>query len=187
MTTHNLFPVELHATWLATDSSNVRDPIRDWLLDPTSLTARLKKHCQHFEVKVLGQQVITCGAKEANDDIKINEQVLVREVILYCDDQPQVFARSLLPLSSLTGQQQQLANIGNKSLGQLLFNQADLSRKKFEIARFDHNSSVAKLAKKLQLPEQDILWGRRSVFIIENKPLMVAEVFLPNAFAYDYL
>jgi chorismate--pyruvate lyase len=31
----------------------------------------------------------------------------------------------------------------------------------------------------------DELWGRRSVFIVENKPLMVAEVFLPQAFAYQ--
>jgi len=37
------------------------------------------------------------------------------------------------------------------------------------------------------LPSQTELWGRRSTFMLHGKPLMVAEIFLPNAFAYQSL
>jgi chorismate--pyruvate lyase len=90
-----------------------------------------------------------------------------------------------LPLSSLTGAEQALANLGTQSLGQVLFNNPSLQRETIEIASFDLNSSVAKLAQQLNLANQEELWGRRSVFVLENKPLMVAEVFLPDAIAYQ--
>ncbi|MFB0999733.1 MAG: chorismate lyase, partial [Colwellia sp.] len=43
----------------------------------------------------------------------------------------------------------------------------------------------SKLALQLELPPRKELWGRRSTFMLHDKPLMVAEVFLPNAFAYQ--
>tara|TARA_R110000744_G_scaffold207807_1_gene326495 strand:+ start:639 stop:1205 length:567 start_codon:yes stop_codon:yes gene_type:complete len=185
-TEHSLFPVQMTANWQAPATFTLADNLRDWLLDPSSLTARLKCHCQHFRVQVLGQKIAACSAVEANDDIITGEQVLVREVLLYCDEVPQVFARSLLPLHALTGDQQQLAHLGTQSLGQVLFNHPDLVRKKIEVAAFDQHSSVAALANHLSLKtSQQALWGRRSVFVLNAKPLMVAEVFLPGAVAYQ--
>lgn len=183
---HSLFPVQMLANWQSPDTDILSEHLRGWLLDPSSLTARLKAHCQDFRVEVLGQEIIACDAAEANDDIHVGAQVLVREVLLYCDDIPQVFARSLLPLSSLTGEQQQLAHLGTQSLGQVLFNHPDLLRKKIEISAFNAQSSVANLVNYLAIPSnQQPLWGRRSVFVLNTKPLMVAEVFLPGAIAYQ--
>lgn len=185
-TKHSLFPVQLSANWQSPETYNLADNLRDWLLDPSSLTARLKSHCQHFRVEVLGQSIQACDSTEANDDVAVGEQVLVREVLLYCDDIPQVFARSLLPLRSLTGEQQQLADLGTQSLGQVLFNHPDLQRKNIEVASFNEQSSVVKLSNYFTLQTtQKPLWGRRSVFILDAKPLMVAEVFLPGAIAYQ--
>lgn len=183
-TEHPLFPVRMNATWCAPEEQMLDAGIQQWLLDPGSLTARLKQHSQTFRVELLGQQVQTCEAIEANEDIAIGEQVLVREVLLYCDDIPQVFARSLLPLTSLTGEQQALAHLGTKSLGQVLFNHPQLQRKKIEIAAFDITSSVATLATVLALAPNYPMWGRRSTFVLDNKPLIVAEVFLPGSVAY---
>jgi len=181
---HPLFPIQMHANWRSVNDCKIDDYLKDWLLDPSSLTARLKKHCQHFRIEVLGQKIEACSFAEANEYIQAGEQVLVREVLLFCDDKPQVFARSLLPLRSLTGEEKQLAELGNQSLGQVLFNNPKLQRKGIEISSFELSSSVAKLANHCQLPARETLWGRRSVFILADKPLMVAEVFLPKAKAY---
>ena len=182
---HPLFPVQMHANWQKPSSFVINDYLQDWLLDPSSLTARLKKHCQQFRVEVLGQKIETCSQAEANADIRPDEEVLVREVVLFCDEQPQVFARSLLPLSSLTGDEKKLAELGTQSLGQVLFNHPNLIRKNIELSTFDSTSSISGLVKHCRLPERETLWGRRSVFILDNKPLMVAEVFLPQAQAYS--
>ena len=182
---HSLFPVQMPTIWQAPNTVKISDKLRDWLLEPASLTAKLKRHSEQFRVEVLGQKVEVCRAVEANEDILAGEQVLVREVLLYCDDVPQVFARSLLPLKSLTGEEQQLAHLGTQSLGQVLFNHPDLLRKKIEVAAFDQQSTVAKMAEYLSLKVTQPMWGRRSVFMLNAKPLMVAEVFLPGAFAYQ--
>jgi chorismate--pyruvate lyase len=195
------FPITLTGQWQSPKAlgfSSLPTPLKAWLLDEGSLTARLKNHCGNFQVKVIGEQQQSCSAAESCDLIKVGEPVLVREVILYCDDVPQVFARSLLPLASLTGAEQILANLGEQPLGQVLFNNPSLQRLRLELSSFDKESSVVALAAKLAaqhasnsslvkastIPKQE-LWGRRSIFMLENKPLMVAEVFLPDAFAYQ--
>ena len=185
MNLQSLFPVTLSSHWQNAQCFALPEYLLSWLLDPNSLTARLKEHCQQFRVELLGQQVEPCQANEAFAGITAGEKVLVREVLLYCAEKPQVFARSLLPLSSLTGAEQALANLGTQSLGQVLFNNPSLERQAIEVAEFDAKSTVAKLTNDLQLPLEHELWGRRSIFVLENKPLMVAEVFLPGAFAYQ--
>jgi len=180
-----LFPVTMSGKWLLPQKDQFSTHLGDWLLDKSSLTARLKQYCQHFRVELLGQRIESCHESEAHGCIVAGEKVLVREVLLYCNDQPQVFARSLLPLSSLTGAEQQLANLGTQSLGQIIFNNPSLIRESIEVSVFDKESVVAKLAKSLRMTVQYPLWGRRSIFMLEHKPFMVAEVFLPNAFAYQ--
>jgi chorismate--pyruvate lyase len=182
---HSLFPVKMYANWQAANCCDVNEHLQDWLLDPSSLTARLKRHSENFRVQLLGQKIENCCANEANEDILVGQQVLVREVVLFCDEQPQVFARSLLPLSSLTGDEKKLAKLGSQSLGQVLFNNPKLQRKRIEVSSFDSSSSIFSLVKYFQLPSRQMLWGRRSVFVLDDKPLMVAEVFLPNAHAYQ--
>lgn len=183
------FPVTLAATWLEQAPSGLSLHLSDWLYDASSLTARLKKHATHFSVEVIGQRVEVCSADEAIGAVKAGEEVLVREVLLYCDGHAQVFARSLLPLSSLTGEQQQLAQLGNQPLGQVLFNHPDLVRHSQQVAKFGADTNVVKLAKQIQgstrSTSQTELWGRRSMFMVADKPILVAEVFLPGAFAYS--
>lgn len=178
------FPVGLECQWHTKAPDSLSPQLSDWLFDANSLTARLKRRCGTFTVNVLGQHVEPCSAAEATPEIIAGQAVLVREVLLYCDEQPQIFARSLLPLNSLTGEQEKLANLGEQPLGQVLFNNPSLQRQQFEIAHFDSNSSVAVLCQYLNLPCNQRLWGRRSLFSIESKPVLVAEVFLPNAYAY---
>lgn len=190
MNLQSLFPVTLSSDWLDAKGINLPENLKGWLLDPNSLTARLKSHCQQFRVELLGQHIEPCQENEAVSLIPAGEQVLVREVLLFCDDKPHVFARSLLPLSSLTGDEQALANLGTQSLGQVLFNNPSLKRQAIEVALFDKNSAVAKMTAQLanssiSATGDDNLWGRRSIFVLEGKPLMVAEVFLPGTFAYQ--
>jgi chorismate--pyruvate lyase len=185
-TEHPHFPIGLTTHWQNPGMINLSAEFSKWLLDPGSLTARLKENRQDFQVRLLGQQVVPCAADEATEGIPANTQVLAREVLLYCDGSPYVFARSLLPLATLAGEQQKLAQLGEQPLGQVLFNDPSLQREKFEVGRFAADSGVYALARSLyQQSMPDELLGRRSQFFIDGKPLMVAEVFLPDAQLYE--
>ncbi|MBU2872158.1 chorismate lyase [Colwellia sp. E2M01] len=191
------FPVTLSGQWQVPNHTNLSQcsaMLKDWLLDESSLTARLKSHSSNFHVKVIGEAQQLCSTEDACALINVGEPVLVREVLLYCDNVPQVFARSVLPLTSLTGKEVVLGHLGAQPLGQVLFNNPSLQRQGLEVSAFTVGSSIAMLANALleqgnvtynTVDSERKLWGRRSIFILENKPLMVAEVFLPNAFAYQ--
>lgn len=178
------FPIGLDVNWVSAKQAPNTKILSDWLLDPTSLTARLKQSCVDFKVHLIGQRIEPCSIYEASSEIPVGTEVLIREVLLYCDDVPHVFARSVLPLTSLTGEQKQLANLGEQPLGQVLFNNPKLHREIVEVAEIQPSLRVCELAGLLNLQVSHNLWGRRSVFTIEGKPLIVAEVFLPSARAY---
>lgn len=155
---------------------------RDWLLDDSSLTAKLKRHSQHFQVQLLGQQPAPMLADEARW-LGNPQAVTVREVILHCDKQPWVFARSVFPQQALQAAQLNLTELGNRPLGEHLFSQPDLQRSEIEISAFPSSSRVGQLHQQLGFPAQT-LWGRRSCFSAAGQQILVAEVFIGAAPLY---
>ena len=103
----------------------------------------------------------------------------VRQVQLLCEGTPWVFARTVVPVSTLSGAQRQLARLGNRPLGAFLFADPGMQRGPVELARICKGQAMfseASLGLK-QKPAE--VWGRRSVFRVGGKPLLVAELFLP--------
>jgi chorismate--pyruvate lyase len=148
-----------------------------WLSDRGSLTSSLVKASgNRFSVKVLSQREDVPLATEAQAlNITVQTPVLVRQVILYGDHIPWVFARSIMPLTTLTGRVAELRNLDNQPLGARLFSDSSMSRETVEVAYFN--------AQELAVPigvsnSNAMLWGRRSVFRLDQKPLLVSEIFL---------
>lgn len=158
--------------------------LRSWLLDHGSLTERLITASDgQFRVEVLNQRWELPRLSEANAlGIPCRRLALVREVLLYGGDQPWVYARSILPMSTLTGRLHALRKLDNRPLGALLFNDPSMQRSPMEIACLTpNNTTVPAALGNFTTP----MWGRRSVFRLDNKPLLVSEVFLPGFPAYD--
>lgn len=154
-----------------------------WLLDEGSLTARLIEHSEgRFSVKVLfqgwgpahpsEQKLLQCSGRT---------RVLVREVILMGAGAPWVFARSLVPCTSLNGRLKALKHLNDRPLGALLFQDPGMQRGPIEVACINHAHSYIHSA--VELAEDFSLWGRRSLFYMDQNPLLVSEVFLPDFLA----
>jgi chorismate--pyruvate lyase len=150
--------------------------LRSWLLDDRSLTAKLQQLSGgDFRVEVLRQRVARPALSERRSlGLGLRQLALVREVVLYGRGQPWVFARSILPLSSLTGSLRRLRRLDNRPLGAFLFSQPGLHRGAIEVAALSRHHRY--LPRRLCTGEP--LWGRRSVFFLQGKPLLVSEVFL---------
>ena len=151
--------------------------IRPWLCDGGSLTQRLIKASNgDFAVKVLLQQWLRPRLSEARLlNMPHREWAIVREVTLLCRGEPWVFARSVIPASSLQGHLRRLRNFDNTSLGAMLFSDPSMRRAPFQLASIYGNSP--QIPKQLQ--QDHLLWGRRSRFELRGKPIMVSEIFLP--------
>lgn len=140
---------------------------RSWLFDTGSLTARLKALMPgQFRVQVLKQYYATPTRIEQSE-MRLGQQqkVWVREVILLLANQPVVYARTAIPLHTLTGNEKRLQHLGNRSLGGYLFRQPHLQRGKLKVSHCPSNPL-------------DLIWARRSVFYLGSKPLMVSEAFV---------
>jgi len=156
--------------------------IASWLFDVASLTQRLRQVCQgRFQVRVISQQRV----RPLRDErvalrMRDHEHALVRMVYLLCDGQPWVFARTVIPLRTLSGAQRRLACLGSKPLGEMLFADRSMRRSEVEVARLVPGGKLFGLIATADLAQQPPpIWGRRSVFYLQDKPLLVSEIFLP--------
>ncbi len=153
-----------------------------WLSDEGSLTARLKQRCPDaFSVRVLDETWQRPDPSEARLlGIPLTQKVLLRQVHLLCGEELCVYARSVIPLTTLQGRHRRLQHLGDKPLGEYLFAQPHLKRARIEWSRLTPESTLYRRA----LPEggEQPVWGRRSLFLIDRKPLLVAEFFLPVLF-----
>jgi len=159
-------------------STHVPHNWRHWLLDRGSLTERLLvKSRGQLRVQLLKQQLERPRLSECRDlALPGRRLALVREVILHGNHRPWVYARSILPLSTLTGRLRSLRRLDNRPLGQLLFNDPTMVRGPFQIACLTPgNCEFPPEAGPVNQP----LWGRRSIFRLDQKPVLVSEIFLP--------
>jgi chorismate--pyruvate lyase len=105
---------------------------------------------------------------------------VIRQVLLMCGRQPWVFARTVIPVSSLRGKLQQLAALGTRPLGEVLFADPGMRRGMVELAEILPGQAVFAAATAHTRHQPVSIWGRRSVFWLSDKPLLVSEVFLPD-------
>ncbi len=145
---------------------------KQWLLEKGSLSHLLACCCDEFNVELISNDFIQEG--DLNDD-EINllseEICLLRKVILTGDGQPWIFGRTLIPQSSLQNQQYDLIKQGNTPLGVTVFSLDDTHRDALEIG-------VATL-------DGQYLFARRSRLWMNHKPMLVAELFLPESPIYN--
>ncbi|MFP3873014.1 MAG: chorismate--pyruvate lyase family protein [Thiohalophilus sp.] len=155
--------------------------IREWLFDTGSLTRRLQQTCDgEFRVEVVAQGWQRPLLNERRRlALPTRRLALVRQVYLYCDDLPCVFARTIIPRQTLSGAERHLAVLGNRPLGALLFADPRMHREPMEFARLQRGERLfADAVQRLASPPTAI-WGRRSVFYLAARPLLVNEIFLP--------
>ena len=153
-----------------------------WLLDTASLTLRLQQLCPgRFRVRVLSQAWgVPCTDEAQLLSMPAGQCAIIRQVQLLCDGQPWIYARTVIPVTSLRGRLQRLAHLGTRPLGGMLFADPAMRRGTVQLARIRAGQALYTMATSgLQRPPAEI-WGRRSVFRIANKPLLVSEIFLPG-------
>ena len=178
--------------WVEADHAallHLEQDVSSWLLDSSSLTQRIKEYCDRCSQGSFGVKVINQGMDFPSPDecfrlhIKGRRFALIREVLLYCGNLPLIYARTVIPSTTLTGAQKQLALQGNRPLGAFLFAQPDLQRDALELAVVHEGQQLYDLAVGHASLRTDHINARRSIFRLHDKPLLVAELFLPTIFA----
>jgi len=165
--------------WLA--SAWQADDWRGWLSDCGSLTQRLRERCPALRVIRLRQ---SHGLPDDDERRPLRlprgRLALLREVLLVCGETPLVFAHSVIPLAGLCGPWVGLAGLGHRPLGAALFANPRIRRQPLEYRRLDARHPLYRGATRHLATPPATLWARRSLFALEQRPILVSEVFLPD-------
>ncbi len=136
-----------------------------------------------FSVRVLDQQWVKPSIDEAKLlNIPFRQTAVLRQVQLLCGKTVCVYARSIIPLKTMRGKHRRLRHLGNRPLGAYLFSNPGLVRSGQQLARIAKNDPLFEIATSGSDHKCEQIWGRRSLFTIDGKPLLVSEFFLPALF-----
>lgn len=152
-----------------------------WLHDHGSLTRRIQQRCQRFHVRNIYN-----GLSIANQDeirslhLSRRQKIYTRNVFLYADNQPVVFAHSVVAAAHLRGAWHTLQHLGSRPLGALLFTHPLVQRAPLRFLSLKPGHPLYQQATQALAVPPPRLWGRRSIFTLQGAPLLVTEVFLPD-------
>lgn len=150
-----------------------------WLRDRGSLTRRIQQRCQHFSVQPVRSGLSRIAPDEAALlSLPAHQLAYSREVFLCADGAPVVFAHSTCAAQHLRTTWSALANLGNRPLGAMLFTHPQVLRHPLHFKPLrKHHALYRQALRAGDLPNQ--IWARRSLFYLQETPLLVTEVFLP--------
>ncbi|MDT8363645.1 MAG: chorismate lyase [Nitrosomonas sp.] len=154
--------------------------IRWWLQHRESLTRLIQMRCRLFRVEPVFQALATsCVDELTTMNLRRLEQAIVREVYLYSDNMPVVFAHSVVKKEHLQAAWRGLSRLGNQSLGSMLFGNPLIHRTAFSFKKLRSGHPLYERACKKLADRPADLWARRSLFTLRTQPILVTEVFLP--------
>ena len=153
--------------WLNSSELRLRlkeQSILDWLNEEHSITKKISSKAE-FKLEIL-QDDIGIAADDEYAALKMSpEKVRIREVLLYGNLLPLVYARSIIPNITSSKGYPGLGTIGAKPLGDLIFQSKLFIKTKREFAEFN-------------VADKRTVWGRRTHYLVRDCPLSVMEVFL---------
>ena len=93
-----------------------------------------------------------------------SRKIRVREVVLYGNTKPMVFARTIIPNTTIEKGFAELGTLGKSPLGDILFKKDIFTKENVSYASFEYKKKV--------------FWGRKTKYTVKNLPFSVMEVFL---------
>lgn len=154
------------SSWI-TSSELQNEPIdtniRSWLLELGPITERIKANGS-FKLDLIKDELGVVNELDSDFLGKNIGEIKIREVLLLSDNNPCVFARSLIPINTIKKGLSKLGELGTKPLGDILFEKEIFVKVETIFAKFSQS--------------ENLYWGRKSKYLAKGYPLSVMEIFL---------
>ncbi len=150
---------------------NLTIEAKNWLVNTPSLTAKIRYSCPDMTVEILSekwQRPLNFEAKALR--LKQGEFAWVRCVLLKCNHDNWIYARTVIPKMQTGNPWFALKKLGNQPLGEILFSLKQVKRSPFLLLKSFSSWPY--------LPKQKPRLARQSIFTQKNHKLLLTEVFL---------
>ena len=139
--------------------------IISWLNEHGSITSRIKSF-SNFRLKLLRDGPGKVNAAEDDLIISNYKENNIREVVLFSDEEPFIYAKSILPLETIRLGLDALGNLKENPLGDILYSNPEIKKKYTLFAKFESNKRI--------------FYGRKGIYTVKDYPFSVCEIFLIN-------
>lgn len=173
--------------WQTAEHFAIPQAIKEWLCYRPSMTARLRAHAQaEFTVQLLCHDWREASPEEAEYlHLQADRSVIGREVVLCCDQEPWMYASSVLPKSLIDATGSSLLLLGDRPIGELLFADPGITRSAFQFQQLESGALEYDRAIAFSPSCEPSLWARRSKFRFpENIEMAITEVFFPRCWRH---
>ena len=108
-----------------------------------------------------------------------DETAFIRAAWLKSGEQRLVYARTVIPKTTLARTGDRLTRLGARPLGEVLFAEG-ARRSPLRYARLPPDAALARLLQDQGQAMTEVPWARQSLFHLQDAPLLITEVFLPE-------
>ena len=157
--------------WLPVTAAELPGSVLAWLAEPGSLTQRLRAEPGALTLHCLYQ-----GAAPDDDGWQ-------RQVLLLKAGRPWVWALTQSSAATLS-QHPELAQQGERPLGDWLFGAAAARRESLLYADLAQEAALVEALQRWRLPRPARLWARHSRFALPQGSCSITELFLPDSPLY---
>jgi chorismate--pyruvate lyase len=154
--------------------------VQSWTYESGSLTQRLRNfYGDSVAVKILLQRWNTPFLTERRL-LKLPEHRnnFTREVLLHVNGKPLILARTIIPAATIKAAKSNLSRLGNRPLGEIIFSYPKLERIAMDVALINPPTWTQSALVETGIDQP--IWGRRTVYAIAHKQMLVSEFFLPE-------
>ena len=154
--------------------------VQSWAYEAGSLTQRLRDYYGNtIAVNILFHQWRSPFLSECKQlRLPQHRYGLIREVMLHSNGKPLLLARTIIPEATIKVAHRNLAHLGTRPLGEVIFSYPDLEREAMDLSLIAPTTWTAQAQQKA--PINQPIYGRRTVYAILKRPMLVSEFFLPE-------
>lgn len=155
------------------------ETVQSWTYEAGSLTQRLRDYYgDSIAVSILHHQwQIPFLSEHRLLQLPQHRYCLIREVLLHTHNKPLLLARTIIPEATIKVAHRNLAHLGTRPLGEVIFSYPDLERVSMDLTLVKPSTWSSAALKKANISET--IWGRRTIYGIQQRPMLVSEFFLP--------
>lgn len=156
------------------------ESVQSWAYEGGSLTQRLRDYYgSSVAVTILlhkwGMPYLT---ERKQLESPLQRFCLIREVMLHTKGKPLLLARTIIPEATIKVAHRNLAHLGTRPLGEVIFSYPDLERITMDLALIVPTTWAGQ-ARQIADINQPV-WGRRTVYAMQKRPMLVSEFFMPE-------
>jgi len=158
----------------------IRINLNPWVKDKGSLSKKIInimpfkiKELKARHIKVFNDEKIFFQRKNTGD-------LYIREALIFADNSPIVYARTVIPKKYLRGFWGRVKSLKNSPLSEIVFNKKYILRSHFVFKNLSNNDELRKRLDSYKIFERGSTIARKSVFNHKGQKALLTEVFLSD-------